>query len=124
MITKSELEEAFAGEDTDRAWQVLKDYDKRDADYLIKKYHHCTDYIGLRRLNKVELMFAILDSMLHTCGVAYIAHKDDDEYEALGLSYLNTGDSYAPTIVYDHKDDEWMIISWGDIIEERPNSYL
>lgn len=31
--------------------------------------------------------------------------------------YLNTEDSYAPTIVLDHQRGKWLLTSWGDFVE-------
>ena len=76
---------------------------------------------------------SLLDQRLHalnaeaeTFGVEYIAHRDDgcrvgDQH---GLEYLNTGDTYAPTIIFDHARGSWRVTSWGDIVEARPNHYI
>jgi hypothetical protein len=32
-------------------------------------------------------------------------------------SYINTGDIYAPTVLYDYDDDKFFLISWGDWVE-------
>jgi hypothetical protein len=34
-------------------------------------------------------------------------------------SYLNTGDSYAATLVRDHREGAWMIAGWADVVEEE-----
>ncbi|ESR23658.1 hypothetical protein N177_2888 [Lutibaculum baratangense AMV1] len=31
--------------------------------------------------------------------------------------YVNMGDSYAPTIVYDVASGEYLFTSWGDVVE-------
>lgn len=33
-------------------------------------------------------------------------------------SYVNNGDTYKPTVVYDHEEQEFLITSWGDFLEE------
>lgn len=73
---------------------------------------------------------SLLDQRLHalnaeaeTHGVEYIAHRDDSWREALGLEYLNTGDTYTPTLLFDHLRGSWRVCSWGDVVEVRPNLY-
>jgi hypothetical protein len=33
-------------------------------------------------------------------------------------SYVNNGDTYKPTVVYDHEEQEFLITSWGEFLEE------
>jgi hypothetical protein len=37
--------------------------------------------------------------------------------DAIG-AYVNMGDTYAPTVVFDARNDQWLITSWGDIVED------
>lgn len=74
----------------------------------------------------------LLDKRLHALnaecegfGVEYIAHKDDgcrigDQY---GIEYINQGDTYVTTILYDHFKGSWRLIDWGSIVECRPGAY-
>jgi hypothetical protein len=66
-----------------------------------------------------DLRLHVLDSIAETCGVEYIAHKDDTFHEVHGLEYLNTGETYTPTIVYDHSRKRYRVSSWGDIVERN-----
>jgi hypothetical protein len=73
---------------------------------------------------------SLLDQRLHTLnaiaethGVEYIAHRDDTMRDNYGLEYLNTGDTYIPTLIYDHSKDRWIVGCWGDIVERNPNHY-
>ena len=74
---------------------------------------------------------SLLDQRLHalnaaaeTYGVEYIAHRDDTYRETYGLECLNTGDTYTPTLIFDHARGSWRVGSWGDVVESRPNLYL
>ena len=62
----------------------------------------------------------VLDSIAETCGIEYIAHRDDTSTQALGVEYLNTGDSYAPTIVRSCETGNYRVASWGDLVERNP----
>ena len=49
-----------------------------------------------------------------TRGKPWVSHYFQD----INLLYVNKGDTYAPTIIYDTLKDIWYIgCSWGDIIE-------
>lgn len=65
---------------------------------------------------KLEALNRIADG---ACGVEYIAHRDDTFAKNYGLSYLNTGDTYKRTIIYDHYLGSWRVDSWGGIVEMR-----
>jgi hypothetical protein len=64
-----------------------------------------------------DLRLHVLDSIAETYGVEYIASKHDTFHEARGFDYLNTGDSYTPTIVRDCVTGNYKVSSWGDIVE-------
>ena len=71
-----------------------------------------------------DIRLHVLDSIAKTCGVEYIAHEDDTFHEAYGLEYLNTGDPYSATIIYDHRVSDhrvsrYRVASWGDIVERH-----
>jgi hypothetical protein len=42
------------------------------------------------------------------------------------MSYVNTGDTYAPTLVFDAEEHDFMVTSWGDWVEayEREHGEL
>jgi hypothetical protein len=72
------------------------------------------------RLNEIAL--EALDELLKTYGVEAIHderfHRPFDSYFGdIVASYLNNGDTYATTIVLDHIDDRWRLMSWGDFVE-------
>lgn len=70
-----------------------------------------------------DLRLHALNSEAETFGVEYIAHKDDSCRETLGLEYLNAGDTYTTTIMFDHARGFWRVCSWGDVVERFPNLY-
>jgi hypothetical protein len=55
-------------------------------------------------------------------GVGEGIDGDGNEVEVDGrhtLSYLNTGDAYRTTVVFDHSTGQAMIGAWGDWVENR-----
>jgi hypothetical protein len=137
-ITKKQLEEAFPGEDTDTAMMLLKCFDRNDYAFLnewpnrISKNFGCEGMIANRVSQcsftnsyaaRVDLLLEMLNAVLHCFGVEYIARKEESYTDLEGISYLNTGDTYVATVIYDHTKDEWMISSYGDIVEENPEDF-
>jgi len=71
---------------------------------------------------------SLLNKRLHAinaecegCGVEYIRHKQDGYRmsEMRGLEYINQGDPYVTTIIYDHDRGSWRLTDWGSIVESR-----
>ena len=57
-----------------------------------------------------------LDSLLGTHGVEHLG--DVDMRHGPPVEYLNTGDTYAATLVwYRDRKREWSVESWGDVAE-------
>lgn len=80
-------------------------YTSADARDRASYHPHATYVLKLEALNEV------LD--LH--GVEYVPAGRDAKSPA--FEYLNTGDSYARTIVYFPDRQTWRVTSWGDIVE-------
>ncbi len=71
---------------------------------------------------KLQAISAIIGGF----GVEYIAHVEDQESftECFGLSYVNMGDTYIPTVIYNHATGLYSIGDWGSIVEHNPNKYM
>jgi hypothetical protein len=65
-----------------------------------------------------DVRLHVLNAIAETCGVEYIAHREDCSAEALGLDYLNVGDPYIPTIVR-FADGRYRVACYGDIVERH-----
>jgi hypothetical protein len=70
--------------------------------------------------DRVNVAFFLMDKALETFGKEYVPWKTRPER---GFAYLNTGDTYAPTIIFDFNTDTWRVASWGDLVESRPGRY-
>jgi hypothetical protein len=55
--------------------------------------------------------------MMDGFDVEYIASSSDTSRNREGLSYVNMGDSYMTTLIYDHGKGRYIVSSWGDIVE-------
>ena len=63
-----------------------------------------------------KMLFAI-DCLLDNHGVEYLECKGGRNY-----SYSNTGDTYALTVIRDHRNARWIVASWGDLVEKYGTS--
>lgn len=60
------------------------------------------------------LRLTALDAVAETYGVEYVAPGNNAR--SPGFEYLNTGDTYAPTIIR-LDSGRYIVSSWGDIVE-------
>ena len=58
--------------------------------------------------------------LLHGYDVEYVPSKLDTYSKGVGLEYVNMGDTYKPTILYDCLHKRFICASWGDIVESEP----
>jgi hypothetical protein len=64
-----------------------------------------------------EVKLCALDELLRTHGVEALSTEDAH----CAAEYLNTGCTYATTILLDHVHGRWRLTSWGDFYESRVN---
>lgn len=58
-------------------------------------------------------------------GVEYMRdERDDINYRDMyGIEYVNMGDSYVETVIYDHSARRFRFMSLGDLIESMPRRF-
>jgi len=62
-----------------------------------------------------ELILAALDDVIDGFGTEAI--RDPDDSDNIIAEYVNTGDTYNGTIVFDHETSEYVLTTWGDWYE-------
>jgi len=66
----------------------------------------------------VDLALDFFNDILNGYGVEPIRGEYVDKYYMnTNLLYVNRGDTYTPTVIYDTKEEEFFVCSWGDIVE-------
>ncbi len=101
--TLAEMRELFEG-------YRLEDAGKRAAK-LHKKMESTRDE---------EKVMKLADELLETSGVEAIRvpeYQVDNFYYDVIAIYANTGDTYAPTLIYDTENGTYSIEGWGDFFE-------
>ena len=71
----------------------------------------------------VNEVLKVCSGILESCGVEYLPHKKDTFSDSYGISFVNSGDMYTNTVIYDHNSMSFKIACTGDIIEKN-NCYL
>jgi hypothetical protein len=72
---------------------------------------------------KVSIILREADRVLNGNGVEYIDSREDTMRSQDGLSYVNMGDTYDTTLLYDHKTGRFSVGSWGDVVERQPRRF-
>lgn len=65
------------------------------------------------RPNRIERIMACIDEVMGGCGVEVI----DAEGIHPRAVYVNTGDTYTPTLLYCYRSQSYRVQSWGDYVE-------
>jgi cation diffusion facilitator CzcD-associated flavoprotein CzcO len=88
------------------------------ARWAASRHHHV-------RATSHELILEACNDLLDGCGVEAIRPNCDPQHYDEGIrmcpaySYVNTGDSYALTLVRDHEDSCWRVMSWADAVDRH-----
>lgn len=67
-----------------------------------------------------EIQIEALNELLDGYGVEAIEHEEiyvDRYHGNIVASYVNVGETYAPTLILDHIKNRWLVCSWGDFYE-------
>ena len=67
---------------------------------------------------RIELILAALNECLECHGVEAFRSRHGSQYEA-AAEYLNTGDTYSPTLLFRHDTGTFRLTTWGDFFERN-----
>lgn len=65
----------------------------------------------------VQKVLRLADKIMDAHGVEYIQSGEDTMYDKDGLDFVNMGDTYDTTLIFDHRKGRFIVSSWGDIVE-------
>jgi hypothetical protein len=63
------------------------------------------------------------DELLGGHGIEYIASEQDTMRSREGIEYVNMGDTYDTTLIYDYKTGRFYVGAWGDWVERYPKRF-
>ena len=91
---------------------------RKDTSIMNIGYHIYHEMLQANTHDKIDKALENINQWLDGCGVEAIRDNQFKGYYAdIGLLYVNMGDSYAGTIIYDTRKDKWFCCSIGDIVE-------
>jgi hypothetical protein len=67
---------------------------------------------GYNNLTGCFAKLVVLDKLLGMRGIEFLEHR------GIKYTYLNAGDSYCLTVIYNHRKGNFTLNSWGDIVEK------
>jgi hypothetical protein len=59
------------------------------------------------------------DEALNGHGVEYLNSRDDTS----PVAYVNRGDTYDTTLMFDYEKGRFLVGSWGDLVERQPRRF-
>lgn len=75
---------------------------------------------------RIDMALWAIDKLLDTHGIEIVCQEGrtspqrSDGSDIL-ISYANTGHTYVATVIYEHKNDRFVLTSWGDWMETHRN---
>lgn len=81
-----------------------------------------TDSVALKALMEAGYIKRTLkhaDQLLDGSGVEYLVPTNDTS----PIAYVNMGDAYAPTLMFDHDKNRFIVGTWGDVVERQPRRF-
>ena len=101
---------------------LLKKYSPKDADIIAGDI-----YIAMTEAqtpHEVDKAIQSINNLLKGYGTEVLT---DGEWRRYWLDtafvYVNMGDTYAPTVIYDIDHNRWLVTSWGDIVEAQARRF-
>ena len=77
----------------------------------------CSYQTGNYLLTRVNRILWLFDYFSCGYGVECIRSKQDTMHNFAGIEYVNHGDTYAATLIYDYSTGNFRACSYGDILE-------
>ena len=74
--------------------------------------------------SKLELKLCAINEVIGGFGVEYTESVNDSYTDKQGLDYINLGDTYTCTVVFNHSTNKFSCTSWGDIVEANSDEYI
>lgn len=77
------------------------------------------------RGRRAEDAMRLADRLMEASGVEAIEGEDwiDGFYGNIVATYVNTGDTYNPTLLHESKTGRFILTSWGDWVERNEKRY-
>ena len=94
-------------------------FSPKRAAVLIRAYMMAAD-----NARRIDDAMNEINKILDGYGIEALTDNEWDTYYCnVGVLYVNMGDTYIPTVCYDTRKGQWLISSWGDIVERNEKRF-
>jgi hypothetical protein len=106
---------------------VIKSVIKEQSEFEGKKLQDVVNNLNVHKNlinpDMVDEIMEILNDRMGGFGIEALRGKENDKYlgDVIAL-YIDMGDTYARTVIYDTQEKEFHLKSWGDFMESRESS--
>lgn len=74
--------------------------------------------------SRIERIHCAINEIMEGYGIEAIKDNQSSRYYSdTGLMYVNMGDTYTPTVIYDTRKSQWIVASWGNIVERSEKRF-
>ena len=114
-----------------RLQQVFTEEESRQIRNILTGKTNPRDYVSVQNWLKQcfnepsenELKMEALNEVLKGFGVEAIrGNYVDSYYQDIQATYVNMGDTYDYTILFDSENEKFVLTSWGDWVESHTKS--
>lgn len=100
-----------------------KEFQPEDFGITESEYHgYCLNNSNDNQF-KIPFFLEIVAKILDVYHIGYISHIGDNPWECKGLTYVNMGDTYDTTLIYNWDTLQFVVCPWGNIVESS-NNYI
>lgn len=96
--------------------------DRNTARSIRKALEECRQSEEGYFFDRVRKALETADSLIGGHGVEYIRSSEDTMHSVEGIEYVNMGDTYRTTVLFDWARGTFDICPWGNIVESAPES--
>ena len=68
--------------------------------------------------SRISRILSALNELLNCHGVEALRSRESGMYAA-AVEWLNTGDTYSPTLLFRHDTGTFKVTTWGDFFEKN-----
>lgn len=97
---------------------LFPETNREDAVHLHKRMKACDSF------KEVDSILEEANKIMGGFGVAAVPGNEWMKYYLdICLLYINMGDTYSKTLLYDTVKEKFLIGSWGDFVESHPRRF-
>lgn len=105
-----------------KEWLGLDDAQAKELKAALNRWHNA---YGRDSADEADEVLKLADHFMDAHGTEPIRgdyHVDGYYYDVVAL-YVNTGDAYSATLLYETEPERFILTTWGDWVEKNERKY-